>query len=212
MPTPRPTLPDDRLAATRRSLVERLVHLDDQRRWQEFFETYWRLIYGVARKAGLADAEAQDVVQETVITVAKNITKYERSAGSFRGWLLHITRWRIADQFRKRPPREQPRRRDASGRGTATIERVPDERGLSIDAAWDEEWQANLLAAALERVKRKVSAKQFQIFDCAALKHWPASKVAAELRVNIAQVYLARHRVSALLKKEVAALEKAHPR
>ena len=94
----------DPLLVTRRSLVERLVNLEDRRRWQEFFERYWKLIYGVARRAGLSDAEAQDVVQETVITVAKNISKYERTAGSFQNWLLHITRWRIADQFRKRAP------------------------------------------------------------------------------------------------------------
>ena len=92
------------LDVTRESLIGRLVNLEDRARWQEFFETYWRLIYGVARKAGLTDAEAQDVVQETVITVAKNISRYERTAGSFKGWLLHITRWRIADQFRKRAP------------------------------------------------------------------------------------------------------------
>ena len=109
-----PATHDRRLTATRHSLVERLTDLGDQRKWQEFFETYWRLIYGVARKGGLTDAEAQDVVQETVITVAKNITKYEREAGSFKGWLLHITRWRIADQFRKRAPADQPRRGQAS--------------------------------------------------------------------------------------------------
>ena len=95
--------------ATRRSLVERLVDLGDRQRWQQFFDIYWKLIYGVARRAGLREAEAQDVVQETVITVAKNISKYEREAGSFKSWLLHITRWRIADQFRKRSP-EPPRR------------------------------------------------------------------------------------------------------
>ena len=205
-----PATKPDRIEVTRRSLVDRLVNLEDQRRWQEFFDTYWRLIYGVARKSGLGDAEAQDVVQETVITVAKNITKYERTAGSFKGWLLHITRWRIADQYRQRAPADSPRRaRDGSRRGTATIERVPDRGGFDLDAAWEQEWQRNLLAAALERLKKKVSAKQFQIFDCAALKLWPASKVAKELGVNIAQVYLAKHRVSALLKKEVGALEKA---
>src|SRR6186713_2718988 len=123
-----------RLLATRRSLVERLTNWEDQRHWQEFFETYWRLIYGVARKSGLTDAEAQDVVQETVITVAKNITNYEREAGSFKGWLLHITRWRIADQFRKRAPAEkQQLKRDDSRRATATIDRVPD--GFDLDAA-----------------------------------------------------------------------------
>lgn len=198
---------DGRLTATRRSLVERLTDLGDQRKWQEFFETYWRLIYGVARKGGLTDAEAQDVVQETVITVAKNITKYEREAGSFKGWLLHITRWRIADQFRKRAPAERQRpKRDDSRRGTATIDRVPD--ACDLDAAWEEEWQRNVLAAALERVKRKIDAKHYQIFDCLIVKQWPASKVAAELRVGIAQVYLVRHRVTALVKREVAAVEK----
>ena len=155
----------------------------------------------------MTDAEAQDVVQETVITVAKNITKYEREAGSFKGWLLHITRWRIADQFRRRAPADVPRRAPAdSRRATATIDRVPD--GFDLDAAWEQEWQRNVLAAALERVKRKIDPKRYQIFDCLIVKQWPASKVAAELSVSIAQVYLVKHRVSALLKREVAAVEK----
>src|SRR5947208_3694022 len=61
------------LLATRRSLVERLADWGDQRRWQEFFDTYWKLICSAARQSGLTDAEAQEVVQVTVITVAKNI-------------------------------------------------------------------------------------------------------------------------------------------
>jgi RNA polymerase sigma-70 factor (ECF subfamily) len=195
-----------RLLATRRSLVERLTNWQDQQHWQEFFETYWRLIYGVARKSGLTDAESQDVVQETIITVAKNITKYEREAGSFRGWLLHITRWRIADQFRKRAPATVQQRTRGSSRGTATIDRVPD--GFDIDATWEAEWQRHVLQAALERLKRKVDAKHYQIFDCLIVKQWPASKVAKSLSVNIAQVYLVKHRLAGLLKKEVTALEK----
>jgi RNA polymerase sigma-70 factor (ECF subfamily) len=196
----------DRLDVTRESLIGRLVNLDDRARWQEFFETYWRLIYRVARKAGLGDAEAQDVVQETVITVAKNISKYEREAGSFKGWLLHITRWRIVDQFRKRAPGGG----GARGRtraGTATIERIPDPDGIDLEAAWQEEWQGNLLSAALERVKRKVDPRHYQIFDCAVLKEWSAAKVAKELGVNIAQVYLVKHRVAGMVKKEVKAIE-----
>ena len=140
--------PGDAFAATRHSLVERLVDWEDQRNWQDFFETYWRLIYGVARKSGLSDAEAQDVVQETVLTVAKNITKYERTAGSFKSWLLHTTRWRIADQFRKRSPADRPPHLAGdSERATAPIDRVPD--GFDLEAAWNEEWQSNVLAAAL---------------------------------------------------------------
>ena len=49
------------------TLLSRLKNADDHAGWQEFFDTYWKLIYGVARKAGLNDAEAQDAVQETVI-------------------------------------------------------------------------------------------------------------------------------------------------
>ncbi len=193
---------DDPLDVTRESLIGRLVDLDDRARWQEFFQTYWRLIYRVARKAGLTDAEAQDVVQETVITVAKNISKYEREAGSFKGWLLHVTRWRIADQFRKRAP-EAARSRDRTRTGTATIERIPDPDGIDLEAAWQQEWEGSLLAAALERVKRKVDPRHYQIFDCAVLKEWSAAKVARELGVNIAQVYLVKHRVSGMVKREV---------
>jgi RNA polymerase sigma-70 factor (ECF subfamily) len=200
-----------RLLATRRSLVDRLANWDDQRRWQEFFDTYWKLIYSAARKSGLTDAESQEVVQETIITVAKKIDKlrYDPAIGSFKGWLLQITRWRIADQFRKRAPGEAKRARSPDDRATATIERVPDSHVVDLDALWEKEWQDNLFAAAIVRVKKKIDPKQFQIFDCYVRKEWPAQKVAEQLRVNIGQVYLARHRVAALLKKEIKALEKS---
>jgi len=198
------------LIATRRSLVDRLANWDDQRRWQEFFDTYWKLIYSAARKSGLADAEAQEVVQETVITVAKNIDrlKYDPAIGSFKGWLLQITRWRISDQFRKREPEgvKRPNLQDDSC--TATIDRVPDSRIVDLDAVWETGWKENLLEAAIARVKRKIDPKQFQIFDCYVRKEWSAQKVAERLRVSVGQVYLARHRVAALLKKEIKTLEK----
>src|SRR5213592_3931757 len=122
------------LAATRRSLVDRLANWDDQKRWQEFFDTYWKLIYSTARKSGLTDAEAQEVVQETVITVAKKIDKlkYDPAIGSFKGWLLQITRWRIVDQFRKRDSLQTQREHSDDDRKTATIERVPDSRGIDL--------------------------------------------------------------------------------
>jgi RNA polymerase sigma-70 factor (ECF subfamily) len=168
------------------------------------------LIYSAARKSGLTDAEAQEVVQETVIAMAKNIDKlkYDPAIGSFKGWLLQITRWRIADQFRKREPGNAKRPHPHDDRLTSTIERVPDSRIVDLDAVWEAEWKDNLFEAAISRVKKKVEPKQFQIFDCYVRKEWPAQKVAERLRVNVGQVYLARHRVGALLKKEIKALEK----
>jgi len=195
---------------TRRSLVDRLANWDDRKNWQEFFDTYWKLIYSAARKSGLTDAEAQEVVQETVITVAKKADKfkYDPAIGSFKGWLLQITRWRIIDQVRKRQPGAAKRPRSPDDRLTATIDQLPDENAVDLDALWEKEWQENLFAAAIARVKRKVDPKQFQIFDCYVRKEWPAQKVADQLHVNVGQVYLARHRVSALLKKEIKTLEK----
>jgi len=198
----------DPFLVTRRSLVERLANRSDRRIWQEFFDTYWKLIYSVARKTGLSDAEAQDVVQETIITVSRKIDKlrYDPSVGSFKGWLLHMTRWRIADQFRKRAPGYSEQPTIDEDRRTAPIDRVSD--GADIDAMWENEWRGHLLEAAMGRVKRRVDPRQFQIFDCYVVREWPAQKVAQQLRVSIAQVYLAKHRISALVRREVEALEK----
>src|SRR6476646_301109 len=198
------------LLGTRRSLVEHLADWGDQLRWQEFFDTYSKLIYSAERRSGLTDAEAQEVVQETVITVAKNIDKlkYDPAIGSFKGWLLQITRWRIADQFRKREPGNAKRPRSTDDRLTATIERVPDSRIVDLDAVWESSWRENLFEAAVARVKKKIEPKHFQIFDCDVRKEWSAQKVAERLGVNVVRIYLARHRVAALLKKEIKALEK----
>src|SRR3954469_24485520 len=95
--------PDDSVS-TRWSLIARLKDWDDQEGWREFFDTYWRLIYGVAIKSGLTHAEAQDVVQETIVSVSKNMKafKADPAFGSFKSWLLNLTRWRITDQVRRR--------------------------------------------------------------------------------------------------------------
>src|SRR3974390_95054 len=94
------------LIPTGASLLERLKAWEDQASWQQFFDTYWPLIYGVARGGGLSDAEAQDVVQEVMISAAKPLPtfQYDPSIGSFKAWLLTLTRWRIIDQFNKRRP------------------------------------------------------------------------------------------------------------
>ena len=51
-----------------------------------------------------------------------------------------------------------------------------------------------------------VSPRQFQIFSCYVLKGWSPERVKKELGVNAAQVYLAKHRVGRILKREAAKL------
>lgn len=190
---------------TRRSLLSRLKDWNDQESWRVFFDTYWKLIYNAAVRAGLNEAEAQDVVQETVMAVSKNMPgfSYDPAKGSFKTWLMRQTNWRIADQFRKRLPLAFQTDDPAHCEPTATIDDLPDPAVPALETLWEEEWERNLLDAALRRVRARVDAKHFQIYDLCVCKQWPPSKVARDLRINPARVYLAKHRVGILLKKEL---------
>lgn len=197
-------------AATRSSLIHRLHDWGDTAGWQDFFDTYWKLIYSVAIKAGLSDAEARDVVQETVVAVAKQMREggYDRARGSFKNWLCLITRRRIIDLLRCRTdPDLRHLSREPTTTCTDSLARAPDPASLDPDRIWDEEWRKNLFDAAVERVKRQVAPKQFQIFDLSVLRERPVTEVARLLKVNAAQVYLARYRVGSLIKREVQRLE-----
>ena len=208
------TVPDttatfDKLLATRYSLLSRLQDRGDDESWRVFFDTYWRLIYSVALKAGLRQTEAEEVVQETVICVARNIQKFQRDRrlGSFKGWLCNLTRWRIADQLQKRTGL-------LPGEGTDAIqkyqplEELPDLADTTASLDWEHEWQAHLLNSAIQRVKQRVREEQYQLFDLYVTREWPMTRITQTLGVGRTRVYLAKHRITRLLRKEVARLEK----
>lgn len=197
-------------AATRKSLIARLDNWEDQKTWDEFYQTYWKLIYAVAIKAGLRSEEAFDCVQETILSIAKQSKKklYDPDQGSFKTWLMNMTRWRINDQFRKR-------KKDTAMAGgewdddrkTAVIDRIEDPNGDILSRLWDTEWKKGIADAALARVKAQVAPKQYQIFDYYVVRQMDAGEVQKKLGVSMAQVYLAKHRVGAVLKKELAKLK-----
>jgi RNA polymerase sigma-70 factor (ECF subfamily) len=198
------------LIPTRRSLLDRLKHWDDHESWRTFFETYWMLIYNTARTAGLTDSEAQDVVQETVICVFKQMPEFQyKESGSFKSWLLQLTTWRIKDQLRRRHRDDVLGKRvieDAAG--TAAVESVADPDGVALEKAWEEEWESTLMEAAVQRTKKKVDSKQYQLFDLYVVKKWPMSRIIKTMRVNPGNVYLAKHRVGKLIRREVQLLRK----
>jgi len=192
---------------TRQSLLSRLRDLGDEESWEDFFNTYWRLIYNTATKSGLSDVEAQEVVQETVITVSKTIGefRYDPNRGSFKSWLLKQTKWRIADGFRKQPRKGSVALSEAENNDL--INSLPDPNGDQIDKIWEDEWEKNLLEAALERVKKRVDPKHFQIFDLYVLRDWSVAKVAQNTGSNRMQIYLIKHRLCGFLRKEIKAVE-----
>jgi len=199
--------PADDSLLTRRTLLSRLRNLDDQESWRTFFDQYWRLLYNVARRSGLDDADAQEIVQDTVLAVARKMPgfRYDPERGTFRQWLLRITRRRIIDYLRRiyrQPPRAEialESLEEDGEQGAAAI----DESSSAIEAAWNEEWEKSMFDAALARVRASINPRHFQVFDYCVLKEWPASKVAATLGLNAAQVYLAKHRVAQAMKRAV---------
>ncbi len=196
----------DTFIPTRQSLLSRLKSWGDQESWREFFDLYGELIYSLARKAGLTDSESQDVLQETLISVAKQMPgfKYDPRLGSFKGWLRQITQRRIVDQMRKRLPED---RFFGTDQPTDAVENLPDDAGSAFESLWEQEWQRQLLQNALRRVKRKVSPKQFQMFDLYVSQQWPMKSIVETLAVSAAQVYMAKLRVSRLLKAEIRFLQ-----
>ncbi len=199
------------LVSTRWSLVQRLKEWGDDESWQDFFDTYWKLIYSVALRAGCTSVEAQDVVQETVLTVAKKMQEFKAdpALGSFRGWLCMITRRRVADQLRKRQPAALLREHRSRETGrTSTTNQIPSQAEPTLEDYWHEEWQNHLMELALDRVKARANARQYQIFDLHVVKKLPADRVAQGMGIKVADVHLAKHRVTALIKKEVSRLQR----
>jgi RNA polymerase sigma-70 factor (ECF subfamily) len=208
---------------TRPSLLNRLKAGDDAASWQEFYRTYGGLIRFFAKKAGLTADEAEEVVQETAIGVARRLPEfvYDPKVCRFKTWLLNLTRWRIQDQLRRRKgfarrgrvdaslSLQQRSKPDSEMQGeTTTIERIPDPAIPEFGADWDSAWEKNLLAKALEQVRAQIDERQFQVYDSCVNKGWAPPEVAKTLGISVARVYLTKHRVAARLKREVHRLEK----
>src|SRR6266545_1571901 len=136
---------------TRPSLLNRLKTGDDAESWQEFYRVYGKLVRDFALQAGLTDTEADEVVQETAIAMARNLPefRYDPKVCRFKTWLLNQGSWRIKDQFKVRRhvgvqasacpqpavfPGTLKRELQADDTArTSTVERVPDPAAINLD-------------------------------------------------------------------------------
>lgn len=196
-------------ARTRPSLLRRVQAWDDTASWSEFHRLYLKLIYGLARRSGLAHADAEDVTQDVFARVAQTIHQFESNPerGTFRGWLMNLTRWRIADKFADKPKGEQlsagQRDQTATG-GTGTLGRLPAPDATATE--WELEWQRHLLDAACERIARRVKPRHFQVFELYVRRRVPVLQVARDLGLDPASIYLIGSRLTRQLKSEVGKL------
>lgn len=193
--------------STRRSQLERLRDLDDKTVWAEFVGRYRGLVRGLASKAGLGPDEAEDVVQDTLVAIARKMPGfvYQPERCSFQGWIRHVAACRIIDRLRRR--KTDPC--DGGGRVEDMTEAtllgsLADEREAEArEAGWEEEWRRHVLAQAIDRLELRVKPEHFQIFRLVVLRDLPPAQVARTLGVLVAQVYLVRHRLTRMLRQEV---------
>ena len=184
---------------TRASLLSRIKDVSADRSWSDFFELYWKLIYDTARKYGLTRVEAQEVVQETMLSVSKSIPdfKYDPKKGSFKEWLKSLTYWRIMDALRRRKPFDS----------IETIQGFEEVEGPAHFAEiWEEDWQCKMLATATERVKGRFHPGTFQIYTVAVTQKRGVKDTADLLNITRAKVYLTNHRITKAITREIKIL------
>lgn len=190
---------------TRPSLIARLADPRDRTAWQQFVELYGGLVYGFARNHGLQDADAADLTQEVLLTLAGAAGRwqYDPARGPFRHWLYGVTRHKLA-RFLER------RGRQPVGSGdTNAIQRLDEEPGHEpdLEAAWEQEYQRQVFRVAAEEVKEGFAPTTWQAFWRTAVEGKSAAEVATELGLSIGAVYVAKSRVLARVAERARLLQ-----
>lgn len=190
---------------TRKTLIDRLGKGSDMD-WQQFFETYWRLIYHAAQSHHLSPEECEEVVQETVLAVYKKIDtfRYDPDRGRFRSWLLSITRNKIKDLFRSK----EKANRIKEAQSDASEDPVIKWDEKLNEQKWAEEWHKNLLYAALDNIRKKIDPKHFQVFHMINFDEMDYNEVSEFLGMSSINLYLINFRVKNRVAKEVKRLGK----
>jgi RNA polymerase sigma-70 factor (ECF subfamily) len=179
------------------SLLERLRQPNQQSSWTRFVRLYTPLLFHWARRLGLRDADAADLVQDVLTLLVRKLPEftYDRNK-SFRAWLRTVTLncWRNRCR-RVELPRQQP---------------APDLDGLAgrdeAELLSDSEYNQWLVGRALELMQAEFQPTTWKAcWECVVAER-PAAEVAAELNISVGAVYMAKSRVLSRLRQELTDL------
>jgi RNA polymerase sigma-70 factor (ECF subfamily) len=175
----------------------------DRVAWSEFVEIYGPLVYSYGRRRGLQDADASDLVQDVLRAVASTAGRfvYDPGRGSFRGWLLTITRNELNDLLRRAAGRA-----NAEG-GTTHMALLAEQPDDAEDDRWEREHRERLFTWAAERVRGMFQPDTWSAFWKTTVENQAAKDVARELGISVGAVYIARSRVLARLREVISAVE-----
>ena len=187
---------------TRVTLLTRLRDGQDAGAWREFFDLYGPVVYRFARNRGLQDADAADLMQDVLRSVARNAHRmeYDPKRGTFRGWLYTVTRNKIYNFLSSQ--KNRPR---ASGDSDAyeRLQAAPAREEDGPDADWEREYQQRLTDRAMDLVKGEFQTATWQAFWGTAVEGKPAGEVGTGLKMSPGAVYVAKSRVLARLRDAV---------
>lgn len=189
---------------TRASLLVRLRDAGDSDTWTEFVQLYAPVIYGFARRRGLQDADAADLMQDVLRSVSSAIGRleYDPGKGTFRGWLYRVTRNKVYNFL-------ESRRRHPRGTGDSNAHQRLEEhpaRDAEIDD-WDREYERGIFKTAADRVRNEFQPNTWQAFWLTAVDGESAGDVGKRLGLSPGAVYVAKSRVLARLKLEIGQME-----
>jgi RNA polymerase sigma-70 factor (ECF subfamily) len=182
------------MLTTSTNLLNRLRQPNQPGAWERFVRLYTPLLLVWARRQGFQEADAEDLVQEVLVKLLRELPTYERGDGeSFRGWLFRVTVNQCQDFRRRKATRALPGANGLSG--------VPDDSRLSgLEKA---EYRRLMVRRALDLIRADFSETTWAAFLGVMVEGRPVADVAAELNVTANAVYLARHRVLTRLRQEL---------
>lgn len=189
---------------THQSLLARVRSADEHEAWEQFVVLYRPVIYRMARRRGLQDADAQDLTQTVLMRVAGAIDRWEPTEPGirFRHWLRRVAKNAIINAV-TRPPK------DPGVGGTAVQDLLHEQPAASPDVEEElrlESMRERYLRAAAN-VQNDVTAETWRAFQLSVVEQVPCEEVAKSIGKSIGTVYAARSRVIRRLREEVQRLE-----
>jgi RNA polymerase sigma-70 factor (ECF subfamily) len=165
--------------------------------WRRLARLYGPLVYGWCRRVGLRPVDAEEVLQEVFLTVARRIDDFrrDRPGDTFRGWLRGITRNKLGDWMRR-----QARQEHAVG-GSEALQRLLATPAADDDELHDPEAIRALHRRALEAVRAEHEERTWQAFWRVVVEEQAPAAVAAALGLSRNAVYVARSRILRRLRE-----------
>ena len=197
-------MPNSEFPDTRESLLMQLQVGEDPNAWREFVSIYRPIIYRMARRRGMQDADAQDLVQQVLVSVSNAIEHWERRDESirFRHWLRRVTRNAIYNVLTRTPL-------DRAAGGTSIQQRLdqePNER-CDFDREVSLEHRREVYLRAANIVRSRVTKETWEIFQMSVVHGIPVEQVSESVGKSVGTVYAARGRVMSKLRNIVEEIE-----